>query len=75
VQITAASGATVINGGDTPVAAVGSAVNVLVTTPVPVVVMMPGTPPVPTPAVISSGAMFTGFIINGSSTVLVPRPG
>jgi len=68
VQITAADGAVVLNGGDTPVAAVGSAVDILVSIPVPIVVGG-------VPGVISAGAKFTGFVVNGSSKVLVPQPG
>lgn len=68
VQITAAKGAVVINGGDTPVAAVGSAVDILVSVPIPILVGG-------IPGAISSGAKFTGFVVNGSSTVLVPQPG
>lgn len=68
VQISSSDGAVVLNGGDTPVAAVGSAVDILIATPIPIVTSAgPGT--------IASGAKFTGFIVNGSSTVLVPAPG
>jgi hypothetical protein len=71
VQITSDKGAVTINGGDTPVATVGSAVSIVIATPVPIILSAP----VPgTPGVISAGAMFTGFITNGSSTVLVPGP-
>lgn len=70
VDILAENGPVVLNGGDTPVAAVGSAVDVLITLPIPI------TTPVG-PSVINPGpnARLTGFIVNGSTTVLVPKPG
>lgn len=73
VQISSANGATTINGGATPVAAVGSAVNVVISAPLPFVGVdstgsaISGT--------ITAGATLTGFVVNGCSTVLVPTPG
>ncbi len=68
VQITAENGAVILNGGASPVATVGSAVDILITVPVPI--MVGGVA-----GVISTGAKFTGFVVNGSNTVLVPGPG
>lgn len=72
VQITAEKGAVTMNGGSVPVAAVGSAVTVVVAQPVPITV---GLPPAATPGFITAGATLTGFVVNGSSTILVPPPG
>jgi hypothetical protein len=72
VQITATKGAVTLNGGATPVAAVGSAVSVLITAPIPITVTVGGTP---AEGFIVSGAQLTGFVTNGSPTVLVPSPG
>ena len=72
LQLGATSAATTINGGDTPVAAVGSAVSVLVSVPIPITVTLPAGPAVGT---INPGATLTGFITNGCGTVLVPKPG
>lgn len=68
VEIVAENGVVTINGGATPVAVVGSAVDVLISIPVPIITPVG-------PGVISPGARLTGFIANGSSTVLAPPPG
>lgn len=70
VDIAAEGGSTTINGGSTPVAAVGSAVDVLITTPIPITTSAgPGT------IVPGPNARLSGVIANGSPTVLVPKPG
>lgn len=72
VQITAANGATTINGGDSPVATVGSAVNVVISAPL----AFTGTDSSgPITGFITAGATLTGFVVNGSPTVLVPAAG
>jgi len=70
VDILSSSGPIVINGGDTPVAAVGSVVDVLITLPIPITTSTG-------PGIIVPGpnARLTGIIANGVSTVLVPKPG
>lgn len=70
VDILAQKGPVVLNGGDTPVAAVGSVVDVIITLPIPITTSSgPGT------IVPGPNARLTGIIANGVSTVLVPRPG
>ena len=72
VQITSASGAVVLQGGGSPVAIVGSAVDVLISMPIPISVMVGTTP---TTGVILGGAKLTGLVVSGSPTVLAPGPG
>ena len=68
IQLTATGGSVVVNGGDAPVATVGSLVDIVVVTPVPIVVGgVPGT--------ITTGARFTGVVRTGSPTFLAPRAG
>ena len=67
VQITAKGGAIKLNGGGTPVATVGSTVEILVTIPIPITTSTG-------PGMILSGAMLVGVITNGCTTVLAPGP-
>lgn len=70
IDISSEGGSITLNSGDTPVAAVGSAVDVLITTPIPITTSSgPGT------IVPGPNARLSGVIANGSSTVLVPKPG
>lgn len=77
VKIIAPSGTISMQSGGTPVAAVGSAVDVVIATQIPVTVTIPGAPPVVAPGFILPGPLskMTGFVVTGSSKVLVPRPG
>lgn len=55
------------NGGSKPIATVGSIVTMTVVAPIPIVVVVAG---VPSPGVISIGAIFTGVVSTGNPTLL-----
>jgi hypothetical protein len=67
LQLGGGSGAVAINGGSAPVACVGSAVSILISTPVQIMTTVGA-------GTILSGEMMTGFVADGSNTVLVPGP-
>ena len=70
IDITSSDGVLTFQGGDAPVAAVGSIVDVVITLPIPITTSAgPGT------IVPGPNARLTGFIVSGSKTILVPKPG